>query len=602
MPITPEIILVLGVLFFVILLFVFEWVRVDIVGIIVMVGLPVLGLVTPQQAFSGLSSNAVVAIIAVIIMGAGLDKTGIMNRLARLIITLAGKRESSVSIMISGTVAIISGFMQNIGAAALFMPAASRIAMQTGIPVSHILLPMAYCAIIGGTLTLVGSSPLILLNDLLLVVGDGKYEPFGMFSMSPIGITLVITALLYFLILGRKILPASKRRDVRGPLSPMLDKTYHDIGNVYEMVIPRQGVEEKSLIDLQIRAKYACTVVASYNHLTHKRNVAPLPEDLLSPGDSLAVVGKDIYIKKLSADLGWICKNELKVFADELSPNNAGIMEGLVTPRSKLVGKTVGEFQFRHKYGVTPLALFVGHEMIVSDLSNQVVEEGNALLLHGKWSAFHLLKDQNDLVFTETIQGGVVREDKALWALGCLAISLFMILILNVTLSLALFVGALGMILGKVLTIDEAYQSVDWMTVFLLAGLIPLGIAFENTGAASLIAETLMGILGVPSLTVLLFSIAVLTSFFTLFTSNVGATVLLVPLGMNLALACGYDPRVAAMTVALAASNTFVLPTHQVNALVMRPAGLKPIDYLRAGTGMTLLYLIVLVAGMRFFF
>lgn len=602
MAITPDIALVLGVLVFVIFLFVFEWVRVDVVGIIVMVGLPVLGLVTPQQAFSGLSSNAVVSIIAVIIIGAGLDKTGVMNHLARLILKLAGKRESSISAMISGTVALISGFMQNIGAAALFMPAARRISVQTGIPSAHILLPMAYCAIIGGTLTLVGSSPLILLNDLLIVVGGNEYEPFGMFSMTPIGLILIAAALLYFAILGKAILPGSKGSSVSGPLSPLLDKTYHNIGNIYEMFIPEQGFEEKSLIDLQIRADYACTVVASYNHLTHKRIVAPLPEDMLCPGDSIAVVGEDMYVKKLAADFGWTYRDELKVFADDLSFSNSGIMEGIVTPRSQLVGKTVGEFQFRHKYGVTPLAMFVGHEMIVSDLSNQAVEEGNALLLHGKWSAFHRLKDQNDLVFSEPVQGEILREDKAMWALGCLAISLFMILILNMTLSLSLFIGALGMVLGEVLSIDEAYQSVDWMTVFLLAGLIPLGIAFENTGAARLIADTLMGILGVPSLTVLLLSIAVLTSFFTLFTSNVGATVLLVPLGMNLALACGYDPRVAAMTVALAASNTFVLPTHQVNALVMRPAGLKPIDYLRAGTGMTLLYLIVLVAGMRFLF
>ncbi|TIH12897.1 SLC13 family permease [Marinifilum sp. JC120] len=601
MPITPDIILVLAVLFLVVLFFVFEWVRVDMVGIMVMVCLPLLGLVTPEQAISGLSSNAVVSIIAVIIIGAGLDKTGVMNKLAQLILKFAGHDENKITSMVSATVAGISGFMQNIGAAALFMPAARRISIQTGVPASHILLPMGFCAIIGGTLTLVGSSPLILLNDLLTVRGV-SYEHFGMFSMTPIGVMLIVCALLYFSVFGKWILPRSKASKVSGPLSPLLDKTYHDVGEIYEMTIPDHGFREQCLSELQIRSNYACSVLASYNAITHKRNVAPRPEDTLCPGDTIAVIGEAMFIERLSADFGWVISSEIKVFADDLASTNAGIMEGIISPRSQMVGMTVGEIQLRKKYGVVPLAVFSGHEMIISDLSNLVVSEGNALLLHGKWSAFHQFKDQNDLVFTEPIKGELLREDKAPFALVCLAVTMFMILVLDIQLSISLLFGAMTMILGRVLTIDEAYRSVDWMTVFLLAGLIPLGLAFENTGAAKLIADMLMNAVGVPSPTVLLICIGLLTSFFTLFTSNVGATVLLVPLSMNLALSCGADPRVAAMTVALAASNTFILPTHQVNALIMRPAGLKAVDYLRAGTGMTIIFMIVLVAGMQMFF
>ena len=601
MPITPDIILVLAVLFLVVLFFVFEWVRVDMVGIMVMVCLPLLGLVTPQQAISGLSSNAVVSIIAIIIIGAGLDKTGVMNKLAQLILRFAGKDEKKITSMVAATVAGISGFMQNIGAAALFMPAARRISTQTGVPASHILLPMAFCAIIGGTLTLVGSSPLILLNDLLTVRGV-SYDHFGMFSMTPIGIMLVISALCYFSLFGKWILPHSKASKVSGPLSPLLDKTYHDVGEIYEMIIPANGFNEQCLSELQIRSNYACSVLASYNAVTHKRNVAPRPEDTLCPGDTIAVIGEAMFIEKLASDFGWSYSRELKVFADDLAPTNSGIMEGIVSPRSQMVGMTVGEIQLRKKFGVVPLAVYVGHEMIISDLSNLVISEGNALLLHGKWSAFHQFKDQNDLIFTEPIKGELLREDRAPFALGCLAVTMFMILVLDIQLSISLLFGAMAMILGRVLTIDEAYRSVDWMTVFLLAGLIPLGLAFENTGAAKMIADMLMNAVGVPSPTVLLICIGLLTSFFTLFTSNVGATVLLVPLSMNLALSCGADPRVAAMTVALAASNTFILPTHQVNALVMRPAGLKAVDYLRAGTGMTIIFMVVLVAGMQVFF
>jgi len=162
--------------------------------------------------------------------------------------------------------------------------------------------------------------------------------------------------------------------------------------------------------------------------------------------------------------------------------------------------------------------------------------------------------------------------------------------------------GALFMILSKVLNIDEAYKAVDWMTVFLLAGLIPLGIAFQKTGAANYIAVNIMELLGDVSPLLLLAVIGGLTSFFTLVTSNVGATVLLVPLCMNMALKAGIDPQIAALTVGIAASNTFVLPTHQVNALIMRPGGYKPVDYVKAGTGMTIIYIAVVIAMLYFYY
>ena len=158
------------------------------------------------------------------------------------------------------------------------------------------------------------------------------------------------------------------------------------------------------------------------------------------------------------------------------------------------------------------------------------------------------------------------------------------------------------MILSKVLTIDEAYKAVDWMTVFLLAGLIPLGIAFQKTGAANYIAVNIMDLIGDVSPLVLLAVIGGLTSFFTLVTSNVGATVLLVPLSMNMAMTVGIDPTIAALTVGIAASNTFVLPTHQVNALIMRPGGYKPSDYVKAGTGMTIIYIAVVIAMLYFYY
>ncbi|MFW5490264.1 MAG: SLC13 family permease [Desulfovibrio sp.] len=598
---TPEIITVMAVLLFAVLLFIFEWVRVDVVGIIMMVILPLLGLVTPKQAISGLSSNAVVSIIAVIIIGAGLDKTGVMNSLARVILRFSGKSESRIMTLISGTVAIISGFMQNIGAAALFLPAAKRIGNQTGVPVGRLLMPMGFCAIIGGCLTLVGSSPLILLND-LMVVGGTHYEPFGLFSVTPVGLVLVAAALTYFIIFGRFILPNRAEDENSGPMSSVLAHTYSNVGSMFELHVPTNWERSDPLHALELRPIYFCTLVAIARDGGKVHIFAPESDETIMAGDHLVVVGPEEFVEHLAEDMGWALQPELTTFAEELSPNNAGIMEGLVTPRSELVDTTLGELRIRKRFQVSPLAIFRGDKIFVSGLSDIVIRSGDALLLHGRWEMFHMLKGLPDLVFTESVKGELLRTEKAKVALMWLAISLVMILGFHVQLSIALLTGALGMVLTKVLTIDEAYQSVDWMTVFLLGGLIPLGMAFENTGAAKFIADTIMAALGTPSPVLLLTVIGILTSFFTLVASNVGATVLLVPLSMNMAINAGVDPRVAALTVAVAASNTFVLPTHQVNALIMRPGGYRTIDYVRSGAGMTVIYMVVMIAALMTFY
>ena len=203
---------------------------------------------------------------------------------------------------------------------------------------------------------------------------------------------------------------------------------------------------------------------------------------------------------------------------------------------------------------------------------------------------------------TQDVKGELIYPEKAKLAVTGLVLALTLALGFNVQLSIALLTGALFMILSKVITIDEAYKAVDWMTVFLLAGLIPLGIAFQKTGAANYIAVNIMDFIGAVSPLVLLAVIGALTSFFTLVTSNVGATVLLVPLCMNMALKAGIDPQIAALTVGIAASNTFVLPTHQVNALIMRPGGYKPSDYVKAGSGMTIIYIAVVIAMLYFYY
>ena len=612
---TTDMMIVFGFLVFVTILFVFEVVRVDMVGLLMMVLLPLSGVIEASQAISGLSSNAVVSIIAVIIIGEGLDKTGVMHIFARQIIKFAGKSEVRIMALIAGTVAFISSFMQNIGAAALFLPATNRICRQLNVPVSKILIPMGYCAVIGGCVTLVGSSPLILLNDLMStwwsnnpsVVGDKTFEAFGLFSVTPIGIALVITAILYFIFFGKFVLPEVKAKiDPSCLLNPDLECTYgEEIHNVYELNVP-SNFETKRLDELRIRPLYHSTVICICKHGKRDSRIkvtVPARSDIIEPGDTVGVISNGEHIEKMAQDMGWELCDELNKLNEILSPDQSGIVEAIIRPRSELVGKTLHQIYFRKRYQVNPLALFKGDKVFYEDISETKIQTGDAFLLFGQWEKFHLLQQKKDFAFTEHIPGEIIHPEKAGFAIGSLILALVLALGLKVPLSISLLAGAVSMILTRVLSIDEAYRGVDWMTVFLLAGLIPLGLAFEKTGAALYLSTSIVNLLqGALTPFVLFLILGFLTSFFTLVTSNVGATVLLIPLAMNMAVQCNADPRMAALLVAVAASNTFILPTHQVNALIMRPGGYKVIDYVRAGSGMTLLYIGVVMSIMYFFY
>ena len=608
---TQEIGITLAVMVVAIVLFVTNVVRVDVVGIIMVVALPLLKIVEAKEAISGFSSNAVISIIAVIIIGAALDKTGVMNILAKYILKLAGKSELRIIALVSATVAFISSFMQNIGAAALFMPATFRISRQLDFPVSRILMPMGFCAIIGGCLTLVGSSPLILLNDLMEkwyidnaqnpVLGEKVFESFGLFTVTPMGIALVAAGILYFVLLGKFILPKEEGVSDSSFISADLTGTYgNHIGKIFELEVPKT-FQVQRLEDLKIRETYLSFLVGIARK-DGKKILIPIWDDTIEPGDVIAVVSTPEHIEKLAEDKNLGIKYDLEIFAEELSIDNSGFMEAMIPPRSSLIGKTLREVGMRKKYGVNPLALSRNGKLLLENISTLKVRAGDAFLLQGPWKNFHILKDKRDFVFTQKVKGEVMYPEKAKLAVAGLTLALTLALGFHVQLSISLMAGALFMVLTKVLTIDEAYQAVDWMTVFLLAGLIPLGIAFQKTGAANYIAVNIMNFIGDVSPLFLLAVIGGLTSFFTLVTSNVGATVLLVPLCMNMAVNSGLDPKIAALTVGIAASNTFVLPTHQVNALIMRPGGYKPVDYVRVGSGMTIIYITVVIAMLYFYY
>ncbi|MBT9439837.1 MAG: SLC13 family permease [Desulfobacterales bacterium] len=596
---TTEMILVMSMIGLAVFLFIAEWIRVDMVAILMTVTLPLLHLVTPKEAFSGFSSNAVISIIAVIIIGAGLDKTGLINRLVKPVMKVAGNSSSRVVIAMGATVAVISSFMQNIGAAALFLPAIKRVSKSMNISLSQMLMPIGFCAILGGTITLVGCSPLILLNDLL---APFNLEPFGLFDVSPIGLALVGSGIVFFIFFGRFVLPKGKAGDSGSSDESIkgLESSYEHLGDPFELKVPGNFTDFRDPLTIKdIREKYLVNVVAIAGRDGFKF-ISVAPDMEIRSDADIVVYGLQENVEKMAKELGITIKDSLDVFQNEMSAAISGTIEAVVAPRSDLIGKTLKKAHFWEQFQVNPLAIYRSDKAFYSGLSDFVLRSGDSILLQGTWERFKILQERHNFIFSTPVSE-VLKPEKALIS-GCwLAVALVMIIIFKIQLSVALMTGAFGMIVCRVLTIDEAYKSVDWRTIFLLAGLIPLGIATEKTGAAAWIAHTLLTLIGDVSPVVLLTAIAVLSTFFTLVISNVGATVLLVPLVVNMAMAAGVDPRMAALVVGLATSNSFMLPTHQVNALYMGPGRYRSVDFIKAGGIMTVLFIVVLI-GMLYLF
>ena len=605
---TLEMYLVLGLLALTVFLFISEIVRVDLAAIIIMVlvgclsSLPGLeGLPDARHLFDGFASNAVISIIAVMIIGAGLDRTGVMSVVAAWITRVGASTELRIISLLSATVGVISSFMQNVGAAALFLPVVSRIAVRTGLPMSRLLMPMGFCAILGGTITMVGSSPLILLNDLILGINtslpaERQMETFGLFAVTPIGLALVATGILYFIVFGRFVLPGiladsgTKGRT----LLDYFKRTYGLKGEIHEIPIPTGHPVAGKTID-ELEQGYGLQIIAT--HYQGKTYIAPPRTVEIATPARLAVIGDPEAVAYFLNDCGLKETPALEEFEETLSSVKAGIAEIVISPNSSLIGKTGREIIIRKVYGISPLVIYRGGETLTRDreqIGRTPYKAGDLLVCHTTWSALtRLAKDRDFVVVTSDYPREELRPHKVGWALSFFLIALGLVLLSDLRLSLCLLIGAVGMIASRVISIEEAYEAVGWNTVFLLASLIPLGQAVQSTGTAEWIAAQVLDVLHGMPVWVIQAAVAGLATVFTLVMSNVGATVLLVPLAVNIALGTGADPTLFALTVAISTSNSFLIPTHQVNALIMGPGNYRVKDFIRAGSIMTVLFLAV---------
>ncbi len=611
-------VLMLAIIAVAVFLFIVEWVRVDVVAIAMMVLLPELGLLNAQDTFKGLSSNAVIAIIGVMIISYGLNRAGLVNRIIQPLLNYVGKSSRRLTVIFSSLIAVISSVMQNTGAAVLFLPAIRLAASyRLKIPISRVLMPIGMSAILGGTMTMIGTSPLILLNDIL----PPGMPKFSFLELTPIGVALVVGGIVYLSTIGLSLLAGRQEQSSNDQSEPInfgqegiLDE-YSLIKGPFEIHVPEDfGPTGLPMTVEQIRKRYLVNIVASAK-TDGTWKVAPLPEMNVQPGQILCVYGPFKALMRFVKIYGLTLKEGPKYFKNNMfNPSLAGIVEGVVSPRSSLIGQTIKKIRFRETFGLTALAIHQSNKTYYRQLADRPLKAGDAVLLHGTWEQMHSLEDlHRNLIIITPFEKEFHKPEKSIRASICFAVTLGSMILSSfyfqnrpynpIPLSVCLMLGAVSMILTRVISINEAYRAVDWRTVFLLGGLIPLGMAMDQTGTAEWIAKGIVFGFG-PLMTPLLFLIllAILSCGFTMVISNVGACTLLIPLGISIANQIGIDPRVAAVVVGLGVSNSFILPTHQVNALYMGPGEYRTRDYIKIGGGLTVIYIAILVAMTYFFY
>jgi Di- and tricarboxylate transporters len=612
LTLTNDMRLVLGLVGFTMAMFVFDRIRADLVALVVLVVLGVTGLIAPEEIFSGFSGNAVISIMATMVLGAGLDRTGALNRLAAWLLRRGHGIEQRLLLMTSTIAGLNSSFMQNPSVMALYLPVASRLASRTGLALSRLLLPISAAIVMGAALTMVGNSPLILLNDLLvsananLPSGMATLEQLPMFAPAPVGITLLVASLLYFRFYGNRKLAELETAAGGENVTPArtdsyFARTYGIEGDVFELTVTTESplvgmtvAEAESLHDAPLLLALKTG---------NDTRLAPPADMRIWVGSVMGVMGPRQQVADFAQNQFLRMSSRLRHLGDLFNPSRAGISEAVVPPTSRFIGKSARELRLRHSHGISLLAINRDKQVIREDVRSVPLRAGDMLVFHSFWQDLARAAESRDFAVVTDFPKGEQRPHKFKIAMAIFAATIAIALTGKLPVSLTLMTGVAGMLLAGVLKMDEAYAAINWKTVFLTACLIPLGWAMDSSGAAAWVAGNTLERLpeGTPPW-VLQVVVALLTTGFSLVISHVGATIVMVPIAINLALAVGGDPTAFALVAALSASNNLMTASNPVISMITGPAGYTSRQLWRVGGPLSLLYTVIAVSVVNLMF
>ncbi|HUH55629.1 MAG TPA: SLC13 family permease [Rhodanobacter sp.] len=610
LSLTPDMILVLGLVGFTMIMLVLEWIRADMVALLVVVVIGLTGLIPADRVFNGFAGNAVIAIIAIMIMGEGLDRAGVLNLTANFVMRMARGAESRLGVVINLVASLFSAVIPSQALAAIMIPVSSRLSARTGVPLSRLLLPMAFCILTATNTTLIANSPLIVLNDLIasananLPPGAHTIPKFGLFSVTPIGLALAFVGVGYFYFFGRKLLPGHEDERLKvtpGRTESYFAETYGIGGETAELTV----TAESPLVGMSIgeaEQLHEAPLILAIKSGNEAR-MAPPADHVIWVGSVLGVLGPREQLSQFANNQLCRLSPRMRQLGELFNPTRAGISEVVIPPVSRFIKQTIGDLRLRKRFGISVLAVNRGDQVFRDDVRAVTLRAGDTVVLHSNWRDLSLAAEDKDLVVVTDIPKQEQRPGKIWQAVGFFVMAKCLALFTNLDLSVAMMTGAVAMLLSGVLNMDEAYKAINWKTIFVTACLIPLGWSMDSTGTAAWLAQQVLYYLGSASPYVLQIVLGVLTLLFSQVMSNVGATVMMVPIAISVAVATGGNPSAYALIVAVSSSNTFLLSSgHPALMMVTGPGGYRSKDFLRVGLPLTAMVLAVTIVAINLVF
>ena len=597
---TGETLFVFLLLLTTIILFVSDRLRLDVVAVMVILALMLSGLLSAKEALAGFGDPVVLLIAGLFVVGEGLFRTGVAFAIGNWLMRVGGTSEIRMLILLMLVVAGLSAFMSSTGAVAIFIPVTLNLAAKAGIQPSRLLMPIAFASLIGGMLTLIGTPPNLVVSTQLTREG---LEGFGFFEFTPIGLLVLISGISYMVFWGRKLLPEEtdeNRKSVKNRLS------LKDLVEAYEVSdrFHRLGINEDSSIagmtmaQALLRTRYGVTVLG-IERRQHGRTI-------IMPANTHTKLEKDdiILVVDTAAELDRMLKTErldhleIEREYERTAAQELGLAEVLLTPRSTLIGQTLSKIRFRQRYGLTVLGILRNGKPLEGNLVQTDLFFGDSVLVGGGWRQIELLQAEREnflvLNLPREMDEIAPNRSKAPWALGIIGGMLVLMTFKLVPSVTAVLLAALAMVLARCVSMKNAYASINWESLVLIAGMLPMATALEKTGGIQLIVNGLVGSLGELGPIALMAGLFLLTSIFSQFISNTATTVLVAPIAMIAATNMGIPPYPLLMTAAIAASTAFSTPVASpVNTLVLGPGGYTFNDFVKLGVPLQLLVMVL---------
>ncbi|MFP4300141.1 MAG: SLC13 family permease [Spirulinaceae cyanobacterium] len=582
---TPNpIVLTLIILVFALISFIVEWLPIDLTALAIAVILMLLGLVSPEEGISGFSNTATITVMAMFILSAGINRTGVIQIARDLLLQWGGKRLGQQILAMGLMVGPISALINNTAVVAIFLPIIEDWARKQRVSPSKLLIPLSYSTILGGTLTLLGTSTNILASGISQQLGYGE---IGVFQFTPLGICTFSIGMTYLATIAPHLLPRRKTNN-----RDRLNQDYDLRNYLSEVVItPQSNLINQTLRESEIQRKFDLDVLELIRDRV--RFAQPLADKKLKSGDILVVRSSRDDLLKIREERGLDILPDVQFKQEEveteslesvLTTGEEKIAEVLILSNSRLIGTTLKDLRFRQRYNVTVLAIRRGAELVQGRLGRIPLRFGDLMLVQGPKQSFVGLQTTRELLVLEERDAETLRPDKAKIAIAIVAAVVLLAAFTPLPILVTALTGVLLMVITGCLKPGEVYGSVRWDVIFLLAGLIPLGIAMNNSGTTQWLADRLISLGGdLPGYWMLVF-FYIITAILTELLSNNASVVLILPIAAQVAQSLEFNPLAFIFAVTFAASSSFMTPIgYQTNTMVYSPGGYKFFDFTRVG-------------------